>query len=160
MYTCYVGVGANLDNPQETLRQAIQELKCHPDLYDFACSPLYWTRPVSPIEQPNFLNGVCRFRTALSPLALLYQLQAIEQRFGKGIKHRLAPRKIDLDLLFYENWIYTSEECILPHPRWMGREFVLKPLSDLTKDFDVERKLDELPEESRCLLPLSPVLVS
>lgn len=141
------------------VRLALQELKSYPDLLDCTWSRFYWTSPVSPIPQPHFLNGVCRVRTSLSLITLFSVLQQIEWKLGKKRKDRDAPRKIDLDLLFYDTEIYTSEELIVPHPRWMEREFVLRPLSELTQEFDVERRLSELPKEARCLLPLSPVLV-
>ena len=41
---------------------------------------------------------------------------------------------IDLDLLIYDNVNLSSAELTLPHPYIMEREFVLKPLTELTSD--------------------------
>ena len=45
-----------------------------------------------------------------------------------------GPRIIDIDLLLYENEIRTTDTLVLPHPRMMERNFVLKPLLDLNFD--------------------------
>ena len=52
-------------------------------------------------EGPDYLNAVVELRTALAPLALLQELQAIEAAHGRERSVPNAPRTLDLDLLLY-----------------------------------------------------------
>ncbi len=76
----YIGLGSNLENPKGQVQQALQELAALPLSRLVASSSLYATPPVGPQDQPDFINAVACLETHLSPLALLDQLQALEQR--------------------------------------------------------------------------------
>ena len=39
-----------------------------------------------------------------------------------------GPRTIDIDILFYGNWVVETCELRIPHPAFHLREFVLRPL--------------------------------
>jgi 2-amino-4-hydroxy-6-hydroxymethyldihydropteridine diphosphokinase len=85
-------------------------------------------------SEPSFVNAVSSVRTELLPNALLEQLHATEQRFGRERGVRNAPRTLDLDILDYEGRIeFGSPE--LPHPRLDGRAFVLIPMRDIAPDW-------------------------
>jgi 2-amino-4-hydroxy-6-hydroxymethyldihydropteridine diphosphokinase len=45
---------------------------------------------------------------------------------------RNAPRTIDLDLILYGAALVRTRELTLPHPRYLQREFVMKPLRELS----------------------------
>ena len=83
---------------------------------------------------PDFFNAVAELRTRLQPLALLRQLQAIENRHGRVRTVRNAPRTLDLDLLLWSDCTLQTPELTLPHPRMHRRAFVLKPLAELAPD--------------------------
>src|SRR3954470_8992123 len=99
----YVGVGANLGTPRETIAAALALLDQESDVELVAVSTLRETDPVGYEEQPRFLNGVVQLGTELSPQELLARLLAIETRLGRvrGEGPRFGPRTIDLDLLLY-----------------------------------------------------------
>ena len=44
-------------------------------------------------------------------------------------------RPIDIDLLFYDQLILTSERLTLPHPLLTERLFVLEPLREIAPEF-------------------------
>jgi 2-amino-4-hydroxy-6-hydroxymethyldihydropteridine diphosphokinase len=44
---------------------------------------------------------------------------------------RFGPRRIDIDILFYDDLVLESPRLTVPHPRMMERAFVLRPLADL-----------------------------
>ncbi len=98
-----------------------------------AISSLYETEPVGEItEQPDFLNGVVRIRTALEPEALLDLCKEIEAGAGRdfdGPRH--APRPIDVDLLLLGGVELATERLTLPHREVTSRRFVLEPLLEL-----------------------------
>ena len=76
MELAYIGLGSNLENPIAQVQHALTELGQLPLSQLVACSSLYATPPVGPQDQPDFINAVAAIETALSPLALLDQLQA------------------------------------------------------------------------------------
>lgn len=129
----YVGLGANLGEPRQTLSEALGEIASTPGILDCRASPLYGSTPVE-AAGPLFVNAVARVETSLSPLQLLDALQDIENRHGRLRPYRNAPRTLDLDLLLYDALEIDSPRLVVPHPRMHQRAFVLKPLTDLTPD--------------------------
>ncbi|XID91828.1 2-amino-4-hydroxy-6-hydroxymethyldihydropteridine diphosphokinase [Paenibacillaceae bacterium WGS1546] len=133
MQEAYVALGANLDDREASLREAVRRLGEDPDLAVGRVSAIYETAPFGYTEQPSFLNMVVELKTALAPVALLRRLLAIEQAMGRVREIRWGPRSIDLDLLLYGEESMASAELTLPHPRMGERAFVLVPLKDVWK---------------------------
>jgi len=127
----YVGIGSNLDSPVSQARQALEELARLPLTQYIAASRLYRSRPVGPQDQPDFINAVALLRTSLSPLALLDQLQALEQRHRRVRRQHWGPRTLDLDLLLYGNERMQLPRLRIPHPELRSRAFVMLPLAEL-----------------------------
>ena len=97
-------------------------------------SSIHETEPVeAPRGSPDFLNMVIVGRTALAPHALLREMLAIEARLGRRRSVRNAPRVIDLDLIFYGARNIHTPDLIVPHPRWMERDFVIEPLREVMR---------------------------
>lgn len=133
--TAFIGLGSNLDHPLQQVEHAVERLQQLPDSRLVAVSPWYGSTPVGGEPgQPDYVNGVAQLATALSPLALLHALQAIEQAQGRRRTTRWGARTLDLDLLLYDQQVITSPELTLPHPRLHQRAFVLLPLADLAAD--------------------------
>ena len=132
METVYLALGANLGDRAANLAAARQALA--PQFILEVCSPVYETEPAYVLDQPRFLNQVCRAQTALEPLPALRQLKAIEAELGRTAGRRFGPRLIDLDLLLYGATLMETPELTLPHPRLAERAFVLVPLADIAPD--------------------------
>lgn len=130
MVTAYIGLGANLGQAQETLRQAANELAQTPGVDSLRLSPFYRTAPIDS-SGPDYVNAVAGIETTLAPILLLDALQAIETKHGRLRPYRNAPRTLDLDLLLYGDQNIDTPRLTVPHPRMHERAFVLKPLSDL-----------------------------
>ncbi len=133
----FVGVGANLDNPEKGVRRAIEALDLIPGTRLVASSSLYRTAPVGYIDQPDFVNAVAELETRLPAPELLAQLLLLEQRFGRQRSTRNAPRTLDLDLLLYGDRQMRSENLTLPHPRMAERAFVLVPLAEIAPEVTI-----------------------
>lgn len=130
--TAYVGIGSNLARPLQQVQRAIEALKAIPATRLTGVSPWYGSSPVGgPAEQPDYVNGVARLQTRLSPHALLDALQTIEQQQGRERHTRWGARTLDLDLLLFGNLALDDERLTVPHPRLAERAFVLVPLADL-----------------------------
>jgi 2-amino-4-hydroxy-6-hydroxymethyldihydropteridine diphosphokinase len=139
MSRVFVGLGSNQDDPPVQLAKAVEALAELPETRLMAVSPQYWTAPVGDDQQPEFLNAVVELETALEPLALLIELQRIEDRHGRTRDpgRRWGPRTLDLDLLLFDHRVVRCPELVVPHTRLAQRAFVLVPLSDLAPGFDV-----------------------
>lgn len=127
----YVGLGGNIGLTLSILKNALVAMAQIPEIEHMSVSRFYRTSPVGGVEQADFINAVCRFHTFLTPQALLRKLQDIEVALGKKPKAKNAPRRIDLDILFYGKLAYSSADLMIPHPHWKERLFVLVPLAEL-----------------------------
>ena len=126
----FIGLGANLGDARATLDAAFAALATLPRTVLRAASSLYCSAPVDS-SGPDYLNAVVRLDTALTPLALLRELQRIEQAHGRERPYRNAPRTLDLDMLLFGTRRLGGARLTVPHPRLHERAFVLRPLAEL-----------------------------
>jgi 2-amino-4-hydroxy-6-hydroxymethyldihydropteridine diphosphokinase len=134
-FPAYVGLGSNLDEPAARVQEALRTLSDLPDCCAITGSPLYGSRPLGPVAQPDFCNAVAGLLTRLAARDLLRVLRAQEQQLGRGpTRERWGPRRIDLDLLVYGTLQLASDELTVPHPGIVQRNFVLYPLADVAPD--------------------------
>jgi 2-amino-4-hydroxy-6-hydroxymethyldihydropteridine diphosphokinase len=134
----YVGVGSNLNDPRAQVLKAFESLRALPATQVVLVSPLYGSKPLGPVAQPDFVNGVAGVLTQLDAPTLLQQLRAVETALGRPVRHeRWGPRVIDLDLLVYARERRSEPHLRLPHPGIVERNFVLYPLADIAPDLDV-----------------------
>ena len=110
------------------LRRAIEELR-HV-IHVVRVSTFIETDPVD-APPPKYLNAVVAGYTDLQPRPLLEALQAIETRVGRRRSARNAPRVIDLDLILHSANLLRTDALTVPHPRYLGREFVRSPMREL-----------------------------
>ena len=128
--TAYIGLGANLGDAQQAVRDAIEAIAAVPDTAVTQRSSLYRSAPVG-AGGPDYVNAVIEVRTGLVAPQLLTQLQQIEQGAGRTRTYRNAPRTLDLDLLLFGSASISSERLTVPHPRMRERAFVLRPLAEI-----------------------------
>ncbi len=128
----YIALGTNLGDRLANLNAAAEALSSKMRL--LKASPIYETEPWGIREQPMFLNQVICLETDLAPLELLAFLKGLEGRLGRQPGERFGPRLIDLDILFYDDLVLEAPPLSIPHPRMLGRAFVLVPLADLAPD--------------------------
>jgi 2-amino-4-hydroxy-6-hydroxymethyldihydropteridine diphosphokinase len=125
-----IGLGANLGDAAEQVRDAAHALSKAEGCEDLQLSPLYRTAPHE-ASGPDYVNAVATLQTRLTAPELLRLLQRLEAEAGRERPYWNAPRTLDLDLLFYGEARMDSPDLQLPHPRWASRAFVLFPLRDL-----------------------------
>lgn len=128
-----VGLGANLEDPEAMIKEALRRLEEVPGLKLLAASGIYLTEPQGgPEEQNWYHNAVAFFQSDLMPSALLRILLETELAMGRKRLVQNGPRVIDLDLLAQgEAIINDPPELILPHPRMRERLFVMAPLAEV-----------------------------
>jgi 2-amino-4-hydroxy-6-hydroxymethyldihydropteridine diphosphokinase len=147
----YVSLGSNLGDRASNLLLGIRGmLDAHLEV--IRLSQVYETQAVETFAQPAFLNMVAELRgsTLPRPEELMARLLRIEYALGRVREAAMAPRTIDLDLLFYANETSDTQFLTLPHPRLHRRRFVLVPLNELVPRLvhqKLHRTIAELLEE-------------
>ncbi len=126
----YVGLGSNLADPAEQLREAIKALGLLPQSSLAGVSSFYVSDSLLP-GQPRYTNAVAALDTSLPPLTLLDALQGIENDQGRERLERWGPRTLDLDILLFGNRLIDEPRLKVPHYQMQVRAFVLYPLAEL-----------------------------
>jgi 2-amino-4-hydroxy-6-hydroxymethyldihydropteridine diphosphokinase len=132
MTTVYLALGSNVGETRGHIEQAIKLLG--DILRDIKQAPLYKTKAVGYTDQADFLNTAISGQTSLGSEELLSSIKEIEWQLGRVERFRWGPREIDIDIIFYGNQVLESENLALPHPAFRDRDFVLRPLADLSPD--------------------------
>lgn len=127
----YLGIGTNIGDRMNNLQDSVDALNLLPLTTVTDVSDVYETDPVGYDNQDDFLNIVVEVETELNSDNLLGACLGIEAGLGRVRTIKNGPRIIDIDLLLYENETSNTKTLVLPHPRMMERNFVLKPLLDL-----------------------------
>ncbi len=149
MSSVYIGIGSNLGDREANCRTAITLMNEHGIIVRQESS-MVATEPWGMTEQPEFINMAVMAETGLSPDGLLDVLKGIEADMGRVHTGRWGPRIIDLDILFYDDMIISTATLIVPHPLLAQREFVLKPLAEISPDYihpQMKRSVRELLDE-------------
>lgn len=133
MSIAYIALGTNLGDKEKNLKQALLFLM-QQGVEVIKVSEFMLTEPYGVLDQPKFLNAVCKVNTYLEPCALLRTLLAVEQAMGRVRLRRWGERNIDLDLLLYENIVMNTPLLMIPHPDMQNRDFVLLPLAEISPE--------------------------
>jgi 2-amino-4-hydroxy-6-hydroxymethyldihydropteridine diphosphokinase len=131
-----IALGGNVGDVRDTLREALAMLDRGPDVKVVRRSPSYLTPAWGVKDQPPFINCCAVIDTALSPHDLLKRVQEVERAFGRdrANERRWGPRKLDIDIIAYDDVTMNDADLTLPHPRLFERAFVLVPLADIAAD--------------------------
>jgi 2-amino-4-hydroxy-6-hydroxymethyldihydropteridine diphosphokinase len=130
----YIGLGSNLGDRAANLGRGVDLIDALDDTQVTCVSSLYETEPRMYTEQPDFLNGCAKIRTALPARKLLEALLDIEQAVGRVRQVDNGPRTLDLDILLYGHDKISQEGLEIPHPGLADRAFVLVPLAEIAAD--------------------------
>ena len=135
MHQAIISIGSNLGIRLELLQRALTLIeKEGVKIKTLSC--IYET-PAWGFNGSPFYNACALIETILSPEELLQVFFQIEEKLGRfrELSNGYSARKIDLDLLFYEDHVISSKNLTIPHPRMHLRNFVLLPLFDIEKNW-------------------------
>jgi 2-amino-4-hydroxy-6-hydroxymethyldihydropteridine diphosphokinase len=132
MSTLLISLGANLGNSYDTMLAAsgmLHDAFGHENVY---LSRLYRTPPVGgPAGQSDFLNAVAKIDTRCTCWEVWEILKRIEKDLGRQRQHRWEARRLDIDILLYEDLRVWTPHLKIPHPRMCMRSFVLVPALEI-----------------------------
>ena len=130
----WLGLGSNLGDSQRILQQAWHDLGKDEGVNLIVLSLPYVTEPVGMESCNLFLNAVGLLETEHTPELFLAFLQQVEKGFGRASKtgqNGYQDRLLDLDILYYDDYVLNTDTLLLPHPHIAKRLFVLAPLSEI-----------------------------
>jgi 2-amino-4-hydroxy-6-hydroxymethyldihydropteridine diphosphokinase len=138
VHKVYLGLGSNLGRRRSLLKQAIQQIGERVGEV-IRQSSFIETEPWGFESKHKFLNGVILCETDKSPREVLVLTQQIERELGRTNKSTdsglLSPdysdRKIDIDILLYDDITIDEPDLKIPHPLMEQRDFVMKPLNEI-----------------------------
>lgn len=138
MANVYIGLGTNLGDKEQNLRDAVHRIEEQIGKV-LSLSAFYVTAPWGFASENSFLNAAACVETQLSPLEVLQETQTIERELGrtkKSVNGAYSDRLIDIDLLLYDNLVLSvtsadGAELNLPHPLMAQRDFVMRPLAEI-----------------------------
>jgi 2-amino-4-hydroxy-6-hydroxymethyldihydropteridine diphosphokinase len=99
-------------------------------------SDIYETEPWGYKSEKYYLNQCLLIETNLSPEKMMEVILDIENTMGRRReKRKYRDRKIDIDILFYNDEKIRFRDITIPHPRLHERRFVLVPLSEIVPQY-------------------------
>ena len=134
MAEAHLLLGSNLGDRLKNLEKARDYLSKYVGTLK-GVSQVFITQPWGFECQDMFYNQAVLIDTEYFPKELLLKLKNIEILMGriKPRKDSYASRIIDIDIIFYEDFVIKhAPELVVPHPKMTERRFVLEPLSQLS----------------------------
>ena len=129
--TSYLSLGTNAGEKLINLQKAVDLIgEKAGDIK--AVSSVYKTKSWG-FESDDFLNICIELSTNLIPEVLLNKVLAIENQLGRtrNKTNDYQDRKIDIDILLFDNEIIFYNDLKVPHPKMLERKFVLVPLVEI-----------------------------
>ena len=127
----YLSLGSNQGRKLNNLQEAIYEIAESIGAIH-KISSVYKTDSWG-FKGDDFYNICIAVSTYLPPEELLKNILNIETKLGRKREqnNKYTNRKIDIDILLFDDEIVFSKKIIIPHPRMLDRKFVLVPLAEI-----------------------------
>jgi 2-amino-4-hydroxy-6-hydroxymethyldihydropteridine diphosphokinase len=134
MNKVYLLIGGNMGDRMANLAKAIQLIEKEIGKL-VEMSSIYETAAWGFSTQPDFLNQALMLHTQLDATTTMQKLLDIESSMGRIRSISMGPRIIDLDVIYFNNEIISSQLITIPHPKLASRRFVLMPLVEIAPDY-------------------------
>ena len=133
-----IATGSNLGDRLQHLAWAKERLAAEWRLV--AASRVYQSAAVDYTNQPEFANQVLQFALPWeTPENVMRKMLEIEKEAGRIRDVLRGPRTLDLDIIFWGLQHLKTPLLTVPHPRWLERSFIIRPLSELPFFHAVEK---------------------
>lgn len=87
-------------------------------------------------DQASFLNEVVEIKSILTPKQMLSKINEIEKEMGRVRQVKWGERLIDIDILYFQHQVHSTDNLKIPHPGIPDRRFTLIPLVELNAAFN------------------------
>ncbi|PAF47121.1 2-amino-4-hydroxy-6-hydroxymethyldihydropteridine diphosphokinase [Helicobacter sp. 12S02634-8] len=129
-YTITLGIGGNVGDCKRCFMHLWRWFMRNKNFSILSTSPIYQNPPFGYKNQNDFYNATITLATRLGVCEIFGLVFYLERRFGRPKKRAFknAPRKLDLDIIFFNDLILKRPYLKIPHSKWHQRESVLVPL--------------------------------
>ena len=139
MNKIYCGLGSNVGDKINFLNKAIEKLNGKFSALK-KISSFYETKPMGDNFAANYINSVAEVETNLSLTEFYNEIKLLEKAIGRSETYRWGPREIDIDILLFNDLIFSNEKLTVPHAGLCQRDFVLIPLLEIAGDILIPGK--------------------
>ena len=129
----FIALGTNIGNWKNNFNQSFIQINKIGYITNFGS--VYLSNPCGFQNQNFFYNTAIELTTTLGVIKLMEELKIIEKRIQKKKLFINGPRRIDLDIIFYNKMIIKNKSVSIPHPQAHLRDFVLYPIYDMNPFF-------------------------
>ncbi|HEX2868448.1 MAG TPA: 2-amino-4-hydroxy-6-hydroxymethyldihydropteridine diphosphokinase [Ignavibacteriales bacterium] len=143
----FLGLGSNKGDRLAYLKEAVSKIRADRMTQVDRISSVYETEPYGLKEQNQFLNAVIQISSERSLEELHPWIKSLEKEIGRKEGPKWGPREIDIDLLFYNDTVFSSQKLTVPHKEVLLRDFVLVPLEEIAPEFEhpvLRKKISEI----------------
>ena len=131
-----LALGSNLGNREDNLSKSISLIEKKIGAV-IKISKYFKNDPVGFDSTNTFINLCIKVETTKEPLEILKEIRSIEKSLGrKKTKIEYEDRPLDIDIILFNDLVITSEDLIIPHPRYTSRPFVLVPMCEIGEYID------------------------
>lgn len=130
-----LSLGSSMGDRREVLKSAIQKLSEIEGISIKKVSSFIETLPLGGVAKNNFINCALAAECFLSARELLGAIHAIENELGRRRTLRWEDRTADIDIIFFGNEIIAEDGLAVPHPHYLNRDFVIRPLKEICPEF-------------------------
>lgn len=134
MHIVFLGLGSNIGDRLFYINSAIEKISAIENVTLSASSAIYETEPWGVTDQELYLNCAVKIETELPPDELFVHIKMIEKELGREVTEKWTARKIDIDILFYDDIIFDDGKLSIPHSKIQERNFVLIPLNEIDNE--------------------------
>ena len=129
----FIALGTNIGNWKNNFNQSFVQINKIGHISNFGS--IYLSNPYGFKEQNYFYNTAIELTTSLGVMKLMEELKIIEKKIHKNKLFTNGPRRIDLDIIFFNKMIIKKNLVLIPHPQAHLRDFVLYPIYDMSPFF-------------------------
>ena len=129
--TVYFSLGSNLGDRYLNLSNCISLIE--KNIGDIKSISSIYKNSAQGFIGDYFYNCCIEVSTLHEPLELIDKIKFIELEMGRKKRNseKYESRKIDIDIILYDNLIINETNLTIPHPRYTERNFVLLPLAEI-----------------------------
>lgn len=129
--TVYFSLGSNLEDRYSNLSECVSLIENN--VGEIKSLSSIYKNSAQGFIGDYFYNCCVKVSTSYKPHELIDIILSIENTMGRKIRNtqKYESRKIDIDIILYDDLIIEEKNLTIPHPRYTQRSFVLVPLLEI-----------------------------